>query len=131
MKYWQKKLSGNKDLDFPDKLCSAVAKITKGFSFAYLQEVMVASLLAIARDTDNSSERICLECLEAHDKPSTGSSCDRDSVRPFRGLYDLVWMCKQLDEEDPDLDNNVLWREIKKQIRILREEMGDDKDSRT
>lgn len=125
MKYWQRKLSDNKDLDFPDKLCPAIAKITKGFSFAYLQEAMVAALLAIARE-DEYSERVCLECLQAHDKPSNGSSCDKEGVRPFKGLYDYVWLTKQMDEDDKDLDNYVLWREIKKQVRILREELGDD-----
>ncbi|KAK4508175.1 hypothetical protein PRZ48_001913 [Zasmidium cellare] len=125
MKYWQGKLSDNKDLDFPDKLCPAIAKITKGFSFAYLQEAMVAALLAIARE-DEYSERVCLECMEAHAKPQNGSSCDREGVRPFKGLYDYVWLTKQMDEDDKDLDNYVLWREIKKQVRILREELGDD-----
>lgn len=107
-----------------------MAQITKGFSFAYLQEAMVASLLAIARDEDDYSERTCLECLEAHEKPSNGSSCDRASTRPFKGLYDLVWEVKRIDERDPDLDNYVLWREIKKQVRILREEMGDENGNR-
>ncbi|KAF7189765.1 putative ATPase YjoB [Pseudocercospora fuligena] len=130
MQYWQKKLADNKDLDFPDKLCPAVAKITKDFSFAYLQEAMVAALLAIARDQDSFSERTCLECLEAHERPSTGSSCDRESARPFRGLYDFVWDTRRIDEEDPDLDNYILWREIKKQVRILREELGDEKGSK-
>ena len=130
MQYWQKKLADNKDLDFPVKLCPAVAKITKDFSFAYLQEAMVAALLAIARDQDSFSERTCLECLEAHERPSNGSSCDRESARPFKGLYDFVWDTRRIDEEDPDLDNYILWREIKKQVRILREELGDEKGSK-
>lgn len=124
MKYWQAKLKENKDLDFPDKLCPAVAKITKDFSFAYLQEAMVASLLAIAR---GGKDVVCLECLETHDRPTNGSHCDREATRPFKGLYDYVWSVRQLDEEDPDLEKLILWREIKKQVRILREEMGDEK----
>lgn len=129
MKYWQSKLADNEEVDFPDKLCTAVAKITKDFSFAYMQEAMVASLLAIARDVDAFSERVCLECLEVHDRPSNGRTCENESLRPFKGLYDYVWLVRQMDEQDPDLDNNVLWREIKKQVRILREEMGEEKDA--
>ncbi|KAF2717594.1 P-loop containing nucleoside triphosphate hydrolase protein [Polychaeton citri CBS 116435] len=125
MKYWQAKLKDNDDLDFPDKLCPAVAKITDGFSFAYMQEAMVASLLAIARE-DGFAERSCMECLEPHDKASTGDSCDRDPKKPFKGLFDYVWLARRIDEDDPSLDNLVLWREIKKQVRILREEMGGD-----
>ena len=122
MGYWQKKLSDNKDVDFPDKLCPAVAKITKGFSFAYLQEAMVASLLALARNED----KVCLDCLEAHGRPDNGRMCDGESVRPFKGLYDYVWLIKRLEEDDSDLEKNKLWIEIRKQVRILKEEMGDD-----
>lgn len=64
MKYWQGKLEGNSDVEMPDKMCPAIAKITKGFSFAYLQEAMIASLLIIARDHDGFIERTCLECME-------------------------------------------------------------------
>ncbi|KAK5728806.1 hypothetical protein LTR15_001946 [Elasticomyces elasticus] len=126
MKYWQHKLSDNHDLDFPDKLCPAVAKITAGFSFAYLQEAVVASLLAIARDKDGFSESVCLECMETHAKPSSGRTCDSETKRPFKGLYDWVWTVRQADEEDSDLDNYILWREIKKQVRILKEELGEE-----
>ncbi|EME48898.1 hypothetical protein DOTSEDRAFT_67831 [Dothistroma septosporum NZE10] len=126
LKYWQGKLSDNHDLDFPDKLCPAVARITKGFSFAYLQEAIVAALLTIARDDDTFSGRTCLECMQSHAAPQNSSSCDRQSVRPFKGLYDYVWLAKQVEDGDSSLDNYVLWREIKKQVRILREEMGDE-----
>jgi transitional endoplasmic reticulum ATPase len=127
MKYWQSKLADNDDVDFPDKICPAVAKITNGFSFAYLQEVMIASLLSIARDNDSFVDNVCLECLETHEAPSTGTSCTNESKRPFKGLYDFIWLVKQADAEDPDLDNYVLWRAIKKQVRILREELGEEK----
>ena len=49
--FWQRKLSDNKDIDFPDKLCRAIADITNDFSFAYIQEAFVAALLIIARDS--------------------------------------------------------------------------------
>lgn len=90
MKFWQAKLADNKDLEFPDKLCPAIAFITDGFSFAYLQEAMVASLLAIARDEDNGEggQAACLECMEVHSKPPQGYHCPSDAIRPFRGLYD-------------------------------------------
>lgn len=92
--YWQKKLESNKDVEFPDALCKAIARITDGFSFAYIQEAMVASLLAIAArgGSDHKSE--------------DGSSGD----------------------DDDNLDKLVLWREIKKQVKILRNEMGDEED---
>lgn len=123
MKYWQGKLSDNDDLEFPDKLAPAVAKITHGFSFAYMQEAMIASLLAIAREKDAYAERLCLECMEpAHEK----ASCDAEPKRAFKGLYDWVCAVRRMDEGDRDLDDYVLWRELKKQIRLLREELGEE-----
>jgi transitional endoplasmic reticulum ATPase len=86
--YWQKKLESNKDVDFPDALCEAIASITDGFSFAYIQEAMVASLLAIAARGGSDHE-------------SSG---------------------------DGDLDKLILWREVQKQVKILRDEMGDEED---
>lgn len=86
MRLWQRKLADS-EVDFPDKICPAVAKITKGFSFAYLQEAIVSALLAIARKSSSRVEACTVE--------------------------------------DADLDNYVLWREIKKQVKILREELED------
>lgn len=46
--FWQGKLKENKDIEFPHEICDALADITDGFSFAYMQEAFVASLLALA-----------------------------------------------------------------------------------
>lgn len=84
--YWQGKLADNKEIEFPDKICDAIAKITDDFSFAYIQEAFIAALLAIA-----TSRR----------DPQTHEASDGDG----------------------ELEKYVLWREIKKQVKILREEM--------
>ena len=105
-------------------------------------------LLVIARDSEGIV-KTCLECMEgkrhpfgpipscianictAHAKPDNGNTCDRPhATRPFKGLYDWVWTVRQTDEEDPDLDDYVLWREFKKQVRILREELENERDSK-
>lgn len=48
------------DLEFPKELSNEIAKITDGFSFAYLQEAFVATLLNIAslHDGDEESDDI-------------------------------------------------------------------------
>lgn len=46
-------------------------------------------------------------------------------------MYDWVWTVRQTDDEDPDLDDYVLWREIKKQVRILREDLENERDGKT
>lgn len=47
--YWRDKLAKNAMVDFPEELCAVVAKLTKGFSFAYLKELFVMALLTVAR----------------------------------------------------------------------------------
>ncbi|OAL52718.1 ATP-dependent Zn protease [Pyrenochaeta sp. DS3sAY3a] len=102
-KFWQNKLKSNKDLDFPDKLCEKIADITDDFSFAYIQEAFVASLLAIAsRDgTDiNDAERASERWAGPLD-PMTESA-----------------------GTEPDIEHLELWIEIQKQVKILRDEMN-------
>ena len=45
--YWRGKLASNPEIEFPHPLCEAIAKITDAFSFAYMKEAFVASLLAL------------------------------------------------------------------------------------
>ncbi|KAF2757077.1 P-loop containing nucleoside triphosphate hydrolase protein [Pseudovirgaria hyperparasitica] len=53
--YWYQKLK--EQMEFPKSLCSAIAGITAGFSFAYLKEAFVTTLLEIANkhNDDDSS----------------------------------------------------------------------------
>ena len=85
--YWREKLKSKPAIKFPKKLSPAVAGITQDFSFAYLQEAFVATLLTIAH---NRSEK------------------------QLRGGE---------DDEGGDLDDYELWREMKTQVRLLKEDM--------
>jgi hypothetical protein len=76
----------DKPIDFPNELPPAIADITDGFSFAYLQELFIASMLVIARGDTDSSDR--------------------------------------QDKGGDDLDKYKLWRVLKRQADILREDMG-------
>ncbi|KAK1948718.1 P-loop containing nucleoside triphosphate hydrolase protein, partial [Colletotrichum sublineola] len=96
--FWQKKLQTNREIDFPDKLCEAIAKITDKFSFAYIQEAFVAALLAIARRSEQGK---------------------RDSVQALTEQLDDDWLGVVDASDDEDLKKLVLWVEIKKQIEIL------------
>ncbi len=54
-RYWSRKFAAGQDddaaptVDFPDELCGVIAKVTEGYSFAYLKELFITSLLALAR----------------------------------------------------------------------------------
>lgn len=57
--YWQQKISHKPDIKFPDILCGPMAKATHDFSFAFLQEAFVATLLYLAHEagkTDDNGE---------------------------------------------------------------------------
>ncbi|CRK34848.1 hypothetical protein BN1708_019633, partial [Verticillium longisporum] len=95
-RFWQAKLKSNKEIEFPDRLCRAIAEITDRFSFAYIQEAFVAALLALARRGSGAGER-----------RTSGASAD-------------AWIVVSDDAGD-GLDKLVLWVEIQKQIEILRE----------
>ncbi|TGO63792.1 hypothetical protein BOTNAR_0096g00280 [Botryotinia narcissicola] len=51
VEFWRVKLGkdGGDMVDFGEELCSLVAKMTEGFSFAYLKELFIVTLLSIAR----------------------------------------------------------------------------------
>ena len=85
--FWQRKLQG-KPIDFPDEMCPAVADITEDFSFAYMQELFIASLLQIAR---------------ADEAESADGSKDHH-----------------------ELDKYKLWVILRRQAKVLREDMGEE-----
>lgn len=103
--FWQGKLAENPDVDFPDELCDAIAKITDKFSFAYMQEAFVAALLAIARKKGEKEGKTRVS-VELTDDMGEG------------------WLGVRGRAED-GLDDNVLWIEIQAQIKNLRENMDD------
>jgi hypothetical protein len=107
--FWQKKLASNKDIEFPDEMCVAVAEITDKFSFAYIQEAFVAALLAIAH--------------RSRDKARGEDAVGRDVDDGWIDVFDKVSIRK-------DLDKVLLWVEMKKQVAILREgiDNGDESD---
>ncbi|KAJ1309035.1 hypothetical protein OPQ81_004716 [Rhizoctonia solani] len=45
--YWQRKLKDNKEISFPDSLVDKVADLSPGFSFAYLKEAFVSTLVSM------------------------------------------------------------------------------------
>ena len=115
--FWRRKLDDNEDIEFPEVLCKAIAGITKGFSFAYIQEAFVAALLAIATG-DASSEEMKEEGPFWKQYEYKRCVCKMSD-------FEMLVKCKVEDEQD--LGKFVLWREIKKAIKTLREELQVEK----
>ena len=43
--YWWRKFDASEVLELPERVCEVVAKVTEGFTFAYLKELFVSSLV--------------------------------------------------------------------------------------
>ncbi|KAI0796858.1 P-loop containing nucleoside triphosphate hydrolase protein [Abortiporus biennis] len=54
--YWQNKLKQNKSVAFPDSLVTEIAASTAKFSFAYLKEAFVSTLVLLAGMEDGEQE---------------------------------------------------------------------------
>ncbi|KAL6703689.1 hypothetical protein ACN47E_009383 [Coniothyrium glycines] len=122
--FWQGKLKDNKNVDFPDKLCDKIAEITDKFSFAYMQEAFVASLLAIARRGGKTAAADDWEAQRwagPHDPLNKADDLTQiPRARAVRrgGRVPVVPV-----ESDPALEKLELWVEIQKQVKILKDEM--------
>jgi transitional endoplasmic reticulum ATPase len=116
----------NEEVEFPEKMCSAAANITNGFSFAYMQEAFLASLLQIATGSGSKwTEKHSKEKRTTHtdDQPIDGWSAvlvNREDAKS--GNED--------DGDDDDLDKLILWREFKKQVKILKDQIGNKDDEK-
>ena len=102
--YNRSKLAGNKFIDFPAELSKAIADITEGFSFAYLKEVFVTSLLVIVGIQRGTSTE-----PELADTETANGAAEDEALRTVQ--------------------SNLLYRVVKKNVKILRIEMEGSRKS--
>lgn len=143
--YWSRKYTDSTTVGFPDALAPLIAKMTDGFSFAYLQELFVSTLLTLARGTYDEPEE------PESDKVSTAGSeavlvggddgnapkADEDPLpageeKPKKaGKKPVPPKAKKVvpEVEIPEtLRNNVFLRIVKKQTGVLLNEMDNSDD---
>jgi transitional endoplasmic reticulum ATPase len=89
--YWQQKLKSNEDIDFSDEVCRVVAESTEGFTFAYLKELFVQTLLmhitGNSDDTDeDSSEKQGTSETSGTEDPNSSVSADLEGNRFYQIL---------------------------------------------
>ncbi len=118
-----KEVEGDNDqgeIDFPDVLVDKIANITGGFSFAYMQEAFVSTLLIIAGRAEEGDATYSILARTAE--------ADVEDVREGFEVVDLgdsklVQVQSDNDKKDP-LDKYVLWKEMKVQVALLKKEIG-------
>ena len=99
--YWRSRLADNKAIDFPPSLSPAIAGITDGFSFAYLQEAFVSSLLIIVDQ-------------------QRGSAIGRTATETTQNNIHSSTKHSQTDS---------LWKVMSKQVEMLRNEIQGSRKS--
>ncbi|KAF2480013.1 P-loop containing nucleoside triphosphate hydrolase protein [Neohortaea acidophila] len=121
--YWKKKLERNNTVDFDPAICDVVAQITDGFSFAYLKELFVQTLLAIV----NGRGRPVEEAPEITDTTKKVGEEKTEGVQGAEGTAqsDLVPPKVEIPEH---LKSNPLMQILEKQFQSLWKDMDNSKD---
>ncbi|KAI9677030.1 MAG: hypothetical protein M1817_006869 [Caeruleum heppii] len=95
--HWRRKLGRAAREEIPAEVFTATAKITEGFSFAYLKELFVSALLVVVGD---------------------------DGKVAVKGVNSDAAVRSGAADEGDELAQSFLWRVLKKQVQVLRGEMG-------
>ncbi|KLU91277.1 hypothetical protein MAPG_09798 [Magnaporthiopsis poae ATCC 64411] len=129
-RYWRKNFEGSEDVDFPEEACDIIAQITEGYSFAYMKELFISSLMDLARggtgeDTEDTEEAAAAKTAE---KPHAVPAAEQGvSVGEGGGvLKDVVTTTnKRMPEITvPEfLRDNKFLRIVRKQAKLLLSEI--------
>ncbi len=98
--YWRKKLANNPSIAFGEDLPRAIAKITEGFSFAYLKELFMTSLLML---------------VQAHSGGEDDEEAEEEEGVEVDG-----------DEATSTLLSTPLGKVIRSQVEVLRKDMSEE-----
>lgn len=86
--FWRSRLANNRSINFPAKMSAAIAGITDGFSFAYLQEAFISSLLVIVNEQRDTSAD------STEDTTTESDPTPLESVLLWRVMYKQVEMLR-------------------------------------
>ena len=121
--YWRHKIRSRADregeaggggkphIDFPEKLCPAMAAKMDRFSFAYMKEAFVATVLAMLTTSDDAED----------DDRNERQAWER---RDLNNSEEKAWEEDNDDDED-DFDKYQIWRAFVEQVKILRKDVDD------
>ena len=124
--YWRNKLQKRQDLGFTDEVCDIVARLTEDFSFAYLKELFVQALLAVASGRGEDEEEINEAAAVTASENTAGSE---SAVEPDSSTAAPAEQDVELPRELPEVEIPALLREnallkiLKKQVATLIKDM--------
>lgn len=129
--YWKKKLEKNSSVDFDPAICEVVAKLTDGFSFAYLKELFVQTLLTIvggrANDMESEEDE---DVVVVAERPENSVDVSVTDVKEEKESAEKPKAQPQVPKVEipQELESNALMRTLYKQAIALWKDMDNSKD---
>jgi hypothetical protein len=148
--YWREKLEKtNSSIDYPNGLCPLIAQLTDGFSFAYLKELFIVTILSIMRGCTGDEE---WDVMNASSAADSTRGVESDDEKPNSGNMEKEIAKEASDEKltekgmekeeeqkpkrsvptiaTPDsLKDNVFWKILQQQVAMLLKDMDDSDES--
>jgi transitional endoplasmic reticulum ATPase len=129
--YWQLKLESNPDIDFTYEVCQAVAAATEAFTFAYLKELFVQTLLVyISGGADDTEAAASLGEDAIHEEHGTEHSAVKLTKRLEANQFyqtlrqKIAALAEDIEEEDSKKADKSLPKETGEE----KAELGKTKD---
>ena len=98
--FWRRKLLESDLVEFPEEMCSIVAKLTEGFSFAYLKELFVIALLTVAGGGADEVDEVAPKVKLATEKEKEPQIQEEKESQKKRGMPEV--------DIPTTLSNNIL-----------------------
>jgi transitional endoplasmic reticulum ATPase len=154
--YWRSKLAHNEEVDFPVEICGLAAELTVDFSFAYLKELFISTLLTVSkgvRDEDVEWDVINDKSTSASDSGEEISTTEATEVPSTTDKDDKATKTKDTDKKDDkkkaeekplrkkrevpkiavpeDLKKNVFLAVLQQQAKLLIKDMDNSEEEET
>ena len=131
VEFWRRKLlakgkKGSQGVEFPEELCTAIARITEGFSFAYLKELFVTSLLLVVASKRDAEKKNGNTISGSGNGAGVTNGADQsdhlsDETSSHRTTSDDYILTS--NPTTSILNSSLLGRILQKQIETLRVEL--------
>ncbi|OAQ57251.1 proteasome-activating nucleotidase [Pochonia chlamydosporia 170] len=77
---WANRFADKGTVDFPDELCDVIAKLTDGFSFAYLKELFISSLLTLSHGQITHGNNTDVNNIDVNGADTHNADADNSSA---------------------------------------------------
>ncbi|KAH9216303.1 P-loop containing nucleoside triphosphate hydrolase protein [Leptodontidium sp. 2 PMI_412] len=136
--FWRKKLLESHLVDFHEDLCTVIAKLSEGFSFAYMKELFVIALLTIARGggveeeevqgedakSSTDSDPVIVEHETVPVEKDTAVDADKNADATEKDMSGTKKKRTLPEVDIPEhLQDNHLLKVLKAQLKMLLDEM--------